>query len=164
MSFVSFAVQNQSRRKPLKPFDTPETMGRRFRRFRTLFDISSEDLAEALDRPVGFIREIETGKREPDIFLLVYLEKTYGLDINWLLTGHPGLIPWEGYRGGFPPEDVKVFLESRGIPYKEEEHGELLRLMQVPEVFILISSRVLEAGILFRPQIREKLVKKGDTG
>ena len=139
-------------------FDNSETIGRRFLWFRTYFELSPEALAEELDRPVNFIYDVERGKQVPDLPMLVYLEKTYGLDCNWLLTGHGQFISRHGNKGGLPPGEVKDFLKRAGIPFRgEKEYSELLTLLQVPEVWTMIVGCLGETAILFRRDIRSKM-------
>lgn len=142
-------------------FNSPEIIGRRFQWFRTNSELSPEALAEELGRPVSFIHDVESGKQVPDEPVLTYLEKTYGLDCNWLLTGHSQSIPWQGYKGGLPPGDVKAFLKKAGIPFKrKKDYAELLKLLQVPEVWTFMTGYFTEFSILSRWWRRQQKSKE----
>lgn len=71
--------------------DTEET-GKRLRLFRKSRNVTIQELSEQTGLSKGMISEAETGRNKPSPTLMLALQKLYGLDINWLLTGEGKMI------------------------------------------------------------------------
>ncbi|MCP5109141.1 MAG: helix-turn-helix transcriptional regulator [bacterium] len=143
-----------------KELDSLAAIGRRFKQFRRLFVFSAAELAGKLGMPKSYIEAVETGKRAPGIPDLVYLRENLAGNINWILTGDGSVFEWERYEVGAPPEQVEEYLKRKGIPYDKEKYEELVRLMQVREVWMVITAQKTMALKMFAPQIRETIMKK----
>ncbi|NIO84306.1 MAG: helix-turn-helix domain-containing protein, partial [Candidatus Aminicenantes bacterium] len=62
-------------------------IGERLSIFRKLVGASPSQLARKLNKKTSHIKAIENGKKLPDFADLIYLEKKYGLNPNWLTSG-----------------------------------------------------------------------------
>ena len=74
--------------KLLNDKDLYEPVGKRFEAFCRVLCLNREQLAAELNVSIKTIEEIENGETLPDLYMLKYLNKEYGLDINWMLFGH----------------------------------------------------------------------------
>ncbi|MCP5102899.1 MAG: helix-turn-helix transcriptional regulator, partial [bacterium] len=83
-----------------KESDGLAAIGRRFKRFRELFDFEIEDMAALTGKPESYFEEVEAGKRAPGIEELIYIQEILKVDLNWILTGDNDVIKWERYEVG----------------------------------------------------------------
>jgi len=114
---------------------TKKELGFRFLMFRKAIGKTEMELASELNIPEAKINDIETGVVYPEIALLHYLYKTYGLNIHWLLT-----------RAGH------MFIKKKSRPEKTDplydRYAELIDLMEVPAVEQAIKAALTEIRAL----------------
>ncbi|MDQ1351006.1 MAG: Helix-turn-helix protein [Acidobacteriota bacterium] len=114
---------------------TKKELGFRFLMFRKAIRKTEMELASELNITEAKINAIETGVVYPDVAILHYLYKTYGLNIHWLLTrvGH-------------------MFIEQKSQPEKTDSlydrYAELIDLMEVPAVEQAIKAALTEIRAL----------------
>ena len=106
-------------------------MGKRFEAFRRLIGLTREKLAAELDVPVKTIEEIEKGEAPPDLCMLDYLNKNYGLDINWMIHG----------------EGVVIFNRLPGACQG------LNTMMKLPGVEKIIFAKMEQVKVIFKDRI-----------
>lgn len=106
-------------------------LGFRFLMFRKAIRKTEMELASELNITEAKINDIETGIVYPEIAILHYLYKTYGLNIHWLLT-----------RAGH------MFIKKKCQPEKTDSlynrYAELIDLMEVPAVEQAIKAALTE--------------------
>jgi len=107
-------------------------MGFRFFLFRKAIRKSRMQTANELNARLQEIVDMERGDTEPKIKYLHFLNRRYGLNINWVMFNQGGMFINE------PPPDVdKSFVAGPGIKKGDpsyETHFEFLQLMQVPMI------------------------------
>lgn len=97
-----------------------KNLGFRFLLFRKAIEKTIKELAFELRTKEATLNGIESGTVYPEITILHFLRKEYGLNINWLLT-----------------KEGKMFERERPQEKKEsvyEKYAELIELMRVPAV------------------------------
>lgn len=110
-----------------------DSMGERFKQFRMSIEKSKGELAQELKCTVKLICHIEEGKLPPPTAHLVTLASTYGMDINWLISGIR-LPHGMGEKKRTPhPEILKALCRKKQIPLKDT-YDDLIEMLQVPEV------------------------------
>lgn len=62
-------------------------VGKRLRKIRKMLDVSSEDMAEALELSVGHFQKLERGEHSFSMVHLKMIREMYGVDLNYLITG-----------------------------------------------------------------------------
>lgn len=62
-------------------------IGERLKQFRKEKGLSQKDIAAAIGMTQGYISEVEKGLKLPGSEFLISLKKSFGLDLNWFLTG-----------------------------------------------------------------------------
>lgn len=62
-------------------------VGRRLRKIRNMLDISCEEMAETLELSLGHFQKLERGEHALSPVRLKVLRETYGIDLNYLITG-----------------------------------------------------------------------------
>lgn len=66
-----------------------ETIGQRFKQWRiNKENLTQEEISLKLEIPVDYISATETRNMTLNQKTLILLIQKYGLNINWLLTGH----------------------------------------------------------------------------
>ncbi len=63
-------------------------LGKRLRTARKMLNISSEEMAEVLDLSAGHYRKLERGEHAISLACLQVLHEEYGMDLNYIITGH----------------------------------------------------------------------------
>ena len=129
--------------------DFYEPMGKRFEAFRRLICLTQEQLAAELNVSVKTIEKIEKGETLPDIYMLNYLNKQYGLDINWMIHGH-GVVIFTRLLEARKELNIK---KPKKISDKTRETLELWELLQVPSVENIIFTKMEEVKMVFKDQI-----------
>jgi transcriptional regulator with XRE-family HTH domain len=122
--------------------DSKRDVGVRFTLFRKAIRKSRVQLADELGVPVRGIERVEKGDADPEINYLHYLNKKYGLNINWMF----------GSRGDMFVENRPGDLDTDYVirpPVKEgdsrfEAYAEFFQLMQVPAIEKAIMDRLKE--------------------
>ena len=84
-------------------------IGERLKSWRKSENLTQQAIARSISSSSGYISEIEQGKTIPGGNFLISLNREYGVDINWLLTG-----------GGYSPIKGPAQRAAEGI-YDEEE-------------------------------------------
>jgi transcriptional regulator with XRE-family HTH domain len=137
------------KKKLLNDKDFYEPMGKRFEAFRQLICRTQEQLAGELNISVKTIEDIEKGETLPDLCMINYLNKQYGLDINWMIHGH-GVVIFTRL-----PEARKELKtkKPKKISKKTRETLELWELLQVPEIENIIFTKMEEVKMVFKDQI-----------
>ena len=135
--------------KLLNDKDLYEPVGKRFEAFCRVLCLNREQLAAELNVSIKTIEEIENGENLPDLCMLKYLNKQYGLDINWMINGKGEII-------------FSRFIEARKelntekpekISNKKGETMEQWELMKVPLVENIIFAKMEEVKVIFKDQI-----------
>lgn len=63
-------------------------LGKRLRSARKMMNITSEEMAEVLQLSAGHYRKLERGEHAISLACLQVLHEEYGLDLNYIITGH----------------------------------------------------------------------------
>lgn len=64
-----------------------EESGKRFRKFRSERHLSLTELSKQTGFSMGMLSAIESGKNKPSPNLMLAMNRLFGANINWLLTG-----------------------------------------------------------------------------
>jgi transcriptional regulator with XRE-family HTH domain len=129
--------------------DFYDPVGKRFEAFRRLICLTQEQLAAELNVSVKTIEKIEKGEHLPDFYMLNYLNKQYGLDINWMIHGHGVVI----FTRLLEARKELTAKKSKKISKKTRETMELWELLQVPTVENIIFTKMEEVKMIFKDQI-----------
>lgn len=62
-------------------------IGKRFKEFRNEIKLTQVALAKRMGINPSAISQLESGKNRPSMENMIFLWKTYGLDLHWLITG-----------------------------------------------------------------------------
>ncbi len=65
-----------------------KVLGKRLQKVRKMMDISSEDMAEVMNLSAGHYRKLERGEHAISLACLQVLHEEYGIDLNYIITGH----------------------------------------------------------------------------
>jgi len=125
------------KKKLLSDKDFYEPIGKRFEAFRRLICLTQDQLAAELNVSVKTIEEIEKGETLPDLCMINYLNKQYGLDINWMIHGHGVVI-------------FTRLMEARK-ELKTKKPGRISN--KVPEVENIIFTKMEEVKMICKDQI-----------
>ncbi len=117
-------------------------IGERLRIFRELVGASPGQLARKLNKKTSHIKAIENGKKLTDCGDLIYLEKKYGLNANWLISGKGNMFAHKG-----PHTPASAFSTGNAVHYKNPN------LLKWVDFFDLIAV----------PVIRKELFHKLET-
>jgi len=137
------------KKKLLSDKDFYEPMGKRFEAFRRLICLTREQLATELNVSVKTIEEIEICAALPDLYMLNYLTKQYGLNINWMIHGHGVVIFTRLMEAS---KELKTKKPGK-ISDKTRETMELWELLKVPSVENIIFTKMEEVKMVFKDQI-----------
>jgi len=129
--------------------DFYDPVGKRFEAFRRLICLTQDQLAAELNVSVKTIEEIEKCEDLPDLYMLNYLNKKYGLDINWMIHGH-GVVIFTRLMEAHKELKTK---KPKKISNKTRETMELWELLQVPTVEDIIFTKMEEVKMVFKDQI-----------
>ena len=136
--------------KLLSDKDFYEPVGKRFEAFRRVLCLNRGQLAAELNVSIKTIEEIENGETLPDLYMLKYLNKQYGLDINWMLFGHGVVIFSRSMEAG---KELKT-KKPKKISVKSRETMEQWELMKVPLIENIIFAKMEEVKMVFKDQIK----------
>lgn len=73
-----------------------EEIGMRLKEVRKELNLTQDEINKKTGLSIGFISEIENGKKRPSSVLLVFLAEQYNANINYILTGKGNKIFREG--------------------------------------------------------------------
>lgn len=107
-------------------------VGVRFTLFRKAIKKSRIQLEKELEAPEKTIEKIERGGGYPEINYLHYLNRNYGLNINWIFDGQK-----EMFLEKRPADLDRNYVIGPPVSPKDpkfEIYSEFLRLMQVPAI------------------------------
>jgi transcriptional regulator with XRE-family HTH domain len=133
----------------INDFEAMGDYGIRFLLFRKAIKKTQEQLAEETETNLEILDGIEKGSIYPEINYLHFLNKKYGLNINWILCGD----------GEMFIKNLSQDLNFNYVliqPLKSSESGddiynEFITLMQVPAV----QKVILASWEVFKKQLRE---------
>jgi transcriptional regulator with XRE-family HTH domain len=137
------------------PLSIKKEIGKRFKQFREAMGNTQAQLARELGVYQSTITNIEVGKTFPGLKYLHHFQKSYLLNVNWLLNGVGEMFGVEQAR---PPA---VSLIPCHIPEKDPrfaKYAELIDLMQVPVVEQVVLAKLIEIKVIAREEI-EKFLK-----
>jgi transcriptional regulator with XRE-family HTH domain len=129
--------------------DFYDPVRKRFEAFRRVLGLTREQLAAKLNVSIKAVEEIEKGESLPDLYMLYYLHKEYGLDINWMLFGDGVVI---SSRLMDARKELKT-KKPKKISVKSRETNELWELMKVPEIEKSIFAKMEQAKMIYKDQI-----------
>jgi transcriptional regulator with XRE-family HTH domain len=135
-----------------------EDVGIRFKAFRIDQKKAQHVLATELKVHQSTITNIEHGTTFPKISYLFYFYETYGLNINWLITGDGEMY----LRDRIMAEEM-IPLMLPHVQYEDPQYHqylELTRLMEVPAIEQVILAKLTESKIIFKEQVQEFLREK----
>lgn len=72
-------------------------IGIRLKEVRKALNLTQDEIHKKTGLSIGFISEIENGKKRPSSILLFFFAKNYNANINYVLTGKGDKILSEGY-------------------------------------------------------------------
>jgi transcriptional regulator with XRE-family HTH domain len=124
-------------------------VGKRFEAFRRVLCLNRDQLSAELNVSIKTIEEIENSETLPDLCMLYYLNKQYGLDINWMLFGH-GVVISSRLMEASKELNTK---KPKKISAKTRETMEQWELMKVPLVENIIFAKMEEVKMVFKDQI-----------
>ena len=130
-----------------KDFYVP--LGKRFEAFRRVLCLNRDQLAAELNVSIKTIEEIENGEILPDLYILNYLNKKYGLDINWMIHAN-GVVIFSRLLEARKEINTK---KPGKISAKTRETLELWELLKAPLVENIIFSKMEEVKMIFKDQI-----------
>jgi transcriptional regulator with XRE-family HTH domain len=144
-------ISGQAREKNqlLSDKDFYEPVGKRFEAFRRVICLDRDQLAAELNVSIKTIEEIENHESLPDLCMLRYLNKQYGLDINWMLFGH-GVV--SSSRLMEARKELKTKKTGK-ISNKTRETMKQWDLIKIPVIENIIFSKMKEVKMLFKDQI-----------
>ena len=123
--------------------------GIRFLLFRKAIKKDQQQLASELKTSREEIAAIEKNTKYPKINYLHFLNKKYGLNINWLVCNAGDMFVKN------PPPDIDASYAMASAaspsPGKNEKIAELMQLMQIPSVEKIILAKLEE----IKEQLRE---------
>jgi transcriptional regulator with XRE-family HTH domain len=62
-------------------------IGRRIRQIRKNMNLTQTNFSSILHTSIGFISEVERGKKQPGFDLIFSLKRNFNISTDWLLTG-----------------------------------------------------------------------------
>ena len=70
-----------------------QAIGLRLKAVRTALGLSQKDLYDSLGVGASAWHNWESGKRTPDIFVMLNLKRQYGITLDWIFDGDPSNLP-----------------------------------------------------------------------
>ena len=125
--------------------DFYDPVGKRFEAFRRVLCLNRDQLAAELNVSIKTIEEIENGETLPDLCMLNYLHKEYGLDINWMIHGD-GVVIFSRSMEARKELNKK---KPKRTSTKTRETMEQWELMKVPLIENIIFSKMEEVKMIF---------------
>ncbi|MCP5046734.1 MAG: helix-turn-helix transcriptional regulator [bacterium] len=128
-------------------------VGIRFKAFRLNQSKAQHVLAAELKVHQSTITNIEHGTTFPKISYLFYFYETYGLNINWLITGLGKM-----YLKDSLEADAAKHVTLPNVGYGNptySQYTDLAHLMRVPAIEQVILAKLLECKILFKEEVKE---------
>lgn len=140
--FDYYSYMKKKDKKMKKTNELIGDWGMRFLLFRKAIKRDQQQLALELKTNREEIVNIENNLKYPKIKYLHFLNKKYGLNINWLLCNAGDMFVKD------PPPDIDphyAMLSSAALlSGKDEKIAELMQLMQVPSVEKIILAKLEE--------------------
>nr|MBP3599369.1 helix-turn-helix transcriptional regulator [Eubacterium sp.] len=65
-----------------------QVLGKRLRKARRMLGVTSEEMSEMLHLSAGHYRKLERGEHAISLGCLQVLHEVYGMDLNYIITGH----------------------------------------------------------------------------
>jgi transcriptional regulator with XRE-family HTH domain len=124
--------------------------GLRFLLFRKALRKTQFQLANEVGAKLSDIRQIENGTEYPEINYLHFLNKKYGLNINWVLCNEGEMFIKELPPGVDTDYVMKLPVKS-GDPIPEK-YAEFFQLMQIPAIEKAIMAQLEEFKTLLRKE------------
>jgi len=124
-------------------------IGNRVRAFRNALGKSQKEMAKEFEIYQSTLTNIELGKTFPRSQYMQYWYENYQLDLNWLICGKGSMF--------LPGTISKHRLQHHSNETGEEmnELEELLKLMQIPDIRIIILARLAELKLIAKDQIED---------
>jgi hypothetical protein len=139
----------------INDFDEERLMsdiGERLRIFRELVRATPGQLARKLNKETSYIKAIEDGQKLPDCADLIYLEKKYGLNSNWLTGGKGNMFDHKG-----PHTPAFAFNAGNRVHYKNPklwQWVDFFELIAVPSIFEELFHKLETAKQIFADDIK----------
>jgi transcriptional regulator with XRE-family HTH domain len=133
----------------------PQGIGERFACFRKFLGLSQKKMAEELNvKPVD-LRKLERGQIDEEIYypLLVVLFNQYGVNANWLTSGHGYVFSRKGPK---TPDDLYQFQKRLQNPEKTDL---FLDMVISPALSTSILAKLVDLTNFFKDQIKASRVK-----
>ncbi len=127
-------------------------IGERLRIFRELVGAAPSQLARKLNKKTSQIKAIENGKKHTDCADLKYLEKKYGLNSNWLISGKGNMFNHKG-----PHTPASAFNAGNRVHYKSPklfQWKDFFELIAVPSIFEELFHKLETAKQIFSNEIK----------
>ncbi len=127
-------------------------IGERLSIFRKIIRVTPNQLARNLSKKTSHIKAIESGKKLPDFEDLIYLEKKYGLNPNWLTSGKGNMFNHKG-----PHTPAFAFNAGNRVHYKNPklwQWVDFFELIAVPSIFEELFHKLKIAKQLFSNEIK----------
>jgi hypothetical protein len=127
-------------------------IGERLRTFRKLVRATPGQLARKLNKETSHIKEIEDGKKHLEFEDLIYLEKKYGLNSNWLTSGKGNMFDHKG-----PHTPAFAFNAGNRVHYKNPklwQWVDFFELIAVPSIFEELIHKLETAKQIFADDIK----------
>ncbi len=121
-------------------------VGIRFLLFRKAIKKTRSQLSRELSVDFSTVKHIEESRTFPRIKYLHYLNREYGLDINWMLCGRGDMFT------GKPPQIFDLNYVPGSCKLTLEEREEFMRLMQIP----VIEQTILEWLEEYKQRLRNE--------
>ncbi len=127
-------------------------IGERLSIFRKLVRVTPSQLARNLNKKTSHIKAIENGKKHTDCADLIYLEKKYGLNSNWLTGGKGNMFNHKG-----PHTPAFAFNAGNRVHYKNPklwQYVDFFELIAVPAVSEELFHKLETAKQIFSDEIK----------
>jgi transcriptional regulator with XRE-family HTH domain len=128
-------------------------VGIRFKAFRLNQGKAQHLLASELHVHQSTITNIEHGTTFPKISYLFYFFETYGLNINWLITGEGKMYLKDNNETEAAPQ-IRLPHVKYGHP-TYAQYTDLASLMRVPVIEQVILAKLTECRILFKEEVKD---------
>lgn len=146
-------------RKAASPAHRLDQVGEEIRRLRRSRGMAIRDLAEKIDRSVGFVSQIERGISRPSLKDLYAISVGLGVQIGWFLLDEEmppareqGVIVRAGNRRGYEHGGIATEALS---PYLGEELELMMSVVQPGAAFEerIATHKAREAGVILEGQL-----------
>jgi hypothetical protein len=127
-------------------------IGERLSIFRKLVRVTPSQLARNLNKETSHIKAIEDGKKHLEFADLIYLQKKYGLNPNWLTSGKGNMFNHKG-----PHTPAFAFNAGNRVHYKNPKLWQWLdffELIAVPSIFEELFHKLETAKQIFADDIK----------